>query len=84
MIHNIDNIDSNDFFTFYDNNLTRNSQLKLYKQFSKTSVRSNFLSNRVNNFWNSLTSTTKRSPNLLTFKKSIDFELVNLKFIFDE
>ena len=85
IIHKIDNIETNDFFTIRDNNVTtRNSDLKLYKEFSKTSVRSNFLSNRVNNFWNSLTTTTRFSRDILTFKKLIDRELIHLKYVFDE
>ena len=39
IIHNIDNIDCNDFFTFDKYNKTRNNELKLFKPFVKTAIK---------------------------------------------
>ncbi len=44
IIHNIDNIDSQNFFTMTNDNTRRNGELKLYKEFAKTNPRCNFLS----------------------------------------
>ena len=49
IVHNIDNLDKDSFFRLNPSNNTRNSHLKLEKEFSKSSIRSNFLANRVKN-----------------------------------
>ena len=83
IIHNIDNINAENFFKFSGSS-TRNSVLKLYKEFAKTNTRSNFLSYRVNDTWNSLSSSTKAAKDVLNFKILIDIELSHLKYVFDE
>lgn len=67
ILHNIDNLNPSDFFTVRADSTTRNSDLKLYKYSARTQVRSNFLSFRVNNVWNSLTAHSRLAPNILTF-----------------
>ena len=79
IIHDIDNIDKNEFFSMSDNE-TRNKNLKLFKHFAKTKVRYNFLPFRINNIWNSLHTNTRNSKDILTFKKNIDIELCHLKY----
>ena len=83
IIHNIDNLCCSDFFTF-NNNSTRNSKLKLDKEFAKSKTRCNFLSLRVFDYWNSLTEETRLSKSILTFKINIDRELHRLMFKYDE
>ena len=62
---------------------TRDSLLKLKKNFCKTKIRSNFLTNRIVNQWNKLSSTTKQADTLNRFKNLIDDELKHLRFDFD-
>ena len=81
IIHNIDNINSHDFFTLSTYESTRNSTLKLFKQHAKSNTRRNFLSYRVNSLWNALTETTRIAENLLMFKKGLDNELYEMKYI---
>ena len=83
IIHNIDNINVDNFFKFCDRS-TRNNDLKLYKEFAKTNIRSNFLSYRVNDTWNSLSNSAKTAKDILNFKILIDIELSHLKYVFDE
>ena len=83
IIHNIDNVKCDDFFTINSNN-TRNSDLKLYKERARTNIRSNFLTYRINNLWNSLSTSTKTSKTVNTFKNSIDSELTHLTYDFYE
>ena len=82
IIHKIDNINSDNFFTISQNSRTRNPDLKLFKPFAKTNIRSNFLPNRINNTWNNLTETTRTAKNILEFKIKVDKELKHLKYIF--
>ena len=49
IVHNIDNLDKDSFFRLNPSNNTRSSHLKLEKELSKSSIRSNFLANRVKN-----------------------------------
>ena len=83
IIHNIDNIDSQNFFTMTNDNTRRYGELKPYKEFAKTNPRCNFLSFRINNLWNSLHPSTRRSPDLLNFKKAVDSEIFYLKYNHD-
>ena len=78
-----DNLDVDQFFTLSSLN-TRNNCLKLYKQTASSGTRSNFLSNRVFEFWNKLSEETKNARNKIEFKKSIDSELFSLKYEFYE
>ena len=82
IIHNIDNLDKDSFFRLNPSNNTRNSHLKLEKEFSKSSTRSNFLSNRIKNLWNGLPERVKAAEDLNTFKNLIDLELHVHKFSF--
>ena len=75
MVHNIDNLDKDSLFRVNPSNNTRNSHLKLEKEFSKSSTRSNFLSNRIKNLWNGLPERDKAAEDLNTFKNLIDLEL---------
>ena len=83
IIHNIDNICKDDIYKFSDVKHTRGDDFKLYKQFAKSEVRRNFLPLRIHNLWNSLSTNTKDAPNVLTFKSSVDRELINIKFDYD-
>ena len=67
IVHNIDNLDTDSFFRLTLSNDTRNSHLKLQKEFSKSSTRSNFLANRVKNLWNGLPERVKVTGDLNTF-----------------
>ena len=68
IIHGLDNVDCNTFFKFC-NSSTRNSELKLYKEFAKSKLRSNFLPNRIHETWNSLPANVKTASDVLQFKK---------------
>ena len=65
IINDIDNVDKDSFFVFNTDSRTRNSENKLYKVFSKSRVRSNFFSERVVNYWNSLSNTARSAGDLL-------------------
>ena len=82
IIHNIDNIDGNSLFQVNNVN-TRNPDSKLYKCYPRTNIRSNYFSNRVNNIWNSLSETTKNSPDMDKSKQNIAMELADLIYDFD-
>ena len=81
IINNIENLNCSDFFNVRDSN-TRNSHLKLYKEFTKTLARTNFLPNRINTVWNSLSTNTKSSININQFKNRVDLELTSLHYDF--
>ena len=78
IIHKIDNLKTEDFFTFAKYDKTRNNILKLYKSQSSSKYRSNFLPNRILNLWNSLSTETKTSKSINLFKENIDNELKHL------
>ena len=82
ILNNLDNLNQEDFYKFTTSN-TRNSDLKLYKEYAKSVTRSNFLPLRINSTWNSLSYKTRSSENVLAFKKGIDRELSNLMFQYD-
>ena len=79
IIHSIDNLSCSEFFTFC-NRQTRNSKLKLYKQHASSKIRSNYFTNRVNNFWNSLSESSREALNINEFKNKIDKELYNIMY----
>ena len=83
IIHNIDNINRDDIFVMRENT-TRNSDLKLYKNFAKSKSRCNFLPYRINNIWNSLHSSTRNSKDLQLFKINIDKELKHLRYVYHD
>jgi hypothetical protein len=83
--NNIDDIDFNNFFTT-NTNITRNSNNKLYVNYSRTNIRKFTYSNRVVKYWNPLKQLTKNAPNLTTFKSLLDRDPNKIvdKFDFDE
>ena len=83
IIHGIDNIDKYEFFKLYDI-YTRNSDLKLYKHYCRSSLRKHFSSNRAIDLWNDLPSRARLAENINLFKNSIDDHLYYLKFDFDQ
>ena len=80
ILHIVDNVNRDELFKLSDVKHTRGDDYKLYKQFARSEVRSNFLPLRVHNLWNSLSTNTKDAPNLLTFKSAVDRELTNIKY----
>ena len=85
IVHHIDNLNFSDFFSFNkENQSTRNSNLKLYKEHAYSKSGNNFLSFRVNNYWNSLTESSRSAKSILEFKKGIDRDLKNVMFDYDE
>ena len=82
IITNIDNVNCSDFFKIRDSSNTRNSYLKLYKEYAKTLPRTNFLPNRINTVWNNLSLHTKSSNNVQQFKNRVDLELSSLHYDF--
>ena len=81
-IHNIDNLNCSDFFDF-NVNKTRNSNLKLQKEYAKTNSRNNFLSLRIFDAWNALSETTRTVDTVLKFKICIDRELKDSMYIYE-
>ena len=71
------------FKTFYKNN-TRNSKFKLSKEFAESRPRTNFLTLRVFDYWNSLTEDTRAADTILKFKINIDRELDRIMFDYIE
>ena len=68
------------FFKPNPSTTTRNSHLKLEKEYAKSSIRANFLSNRIKNLWNGLPEKAKSADNLNSFKNLVDEELQHLKY----
>ena len=83
IVHNIDNLNRSDFFTFNKNN-TRKSNLKLNKEHAQCNTRKKFLSVRINNTWNALKEDTRAAENLLKFKIRIDSELSDKEYEYNE
>ena len=67
-----------------DNTNLRNNYLKLKTIYTKNPIRSNFLSNRITNTWNKLSTCAKESNTINQFKNFIDKELYELRFEFDK
>ena len=82
IINKLDNIEFNNFFEMSKVKSTRNSDFKLQRCFARSNIRANFFSVRVVNHWNNLTTLTRSSRDLLTFKINIDRELHYLKYVF--
>ena len=83
IVHSIDNICQEEFFNLNSNN-TRNSDLKIQKEYASSTIRRNFLPLRISNTWNNLSLDTKKSQNINIFKNNVDRELQNIMFEFDE
>ena len=75
---------SKNIFSMSDNTNLRNNYLKLKTIYTKNPIRSNFLSNRITNTWNKLSTCAKESNTINQFKNFIDKELYELRFEFDK
>jgi superfamily I DNA and/or RNA helicase len=71
MIHAIDNIDFNKFFSL-STNITRNNGFKLEVNRFLTSISERFFSYSIINPWNSLPSKVVSSSSLQLFKINLD------------
>ena len=72
IVHNIDDIDMNVFFTFTDNSHLRGHNLKLHKLRANKSVKLNSFAIRNIPVWNSLPSDVVNSKTVLEFKTKLD------------
>ena len=81
----VDDINKACFFDFPLTDITRNSTDKIQKQHHKNNTRKFTFSYRITNQWNKLTLTTKRAPNVNTFKNFIDKHrtFTNIMYDFD-
>jgi hypothetical protein len=77
ILHNLTAINGDKFFKFLDDQRTRNSDLKIFIEHSKTTKRRESFKHRVTHHWNSLPLETKHAPTLNSFKNQLD---ANLKF----
>ena len=68
IVHNIDDIDMNRFFTFTENNQLRGHNLKLNKPRVNKSIRLNSFAMRNIPVWNNLPSEAVNSKTVLEFK----------------
>ena len=59
---------NNTMFQLTKDPRTRNNELKLYNQYSRTNIRKNYFSNRVTKYWNDLPPQIKLAQNLTKFK----------------
>ena len=86
IFNRIDDLDINDFFKTISVDKTRNSDLKIYIEYSRTNTRKHCFSQRVAPLWNQLPYNIKTAPNTNKFKNLIDQEksLSETKFEFDE
>ena len=64
---------------------TRNNDLKILTQYSRTNIRKNFFTNRVTKYWNNLPAHIKLAQNLTQFKNLLDSHppMVQIQFDFD-
>ncbi|WAR02240.1 YWV1-like protein [Mya arenaria] len=72
IVHNIDNIDINNFFTFAENVGTRGHNLKLNQRQAKKGRRMNAFGIRTVSTWNNLPGELVNSTTLLPFKTNLD------------
>ena len=72
IVHKIDDIDMNKFFTFTDNSQLRGHNLKLTKPRVNKSIRLNSFPMRNIQVWNNLPSEVVNSKTVLEFKTKID------------
>ena len=83
-MHGIDDLEYADFFTFSQTTFTRGDRYKIFIERCQTSTRQNSFIHRIVHIWNSITFDTKNSDTLNGFKNSVDRELKNLMFDYDE
>ena len=72
IIHKIDDIDMNFFFSFDENTQLRGHNLKLKKPRANKSVRANSFALRNIPVWNSLPTDTVNSTTVVEFKTKLD------------
>ena len=72
IMHGIDKIDKDKFFTMHTYGATRGHSLKLFKRRSSLLVRANSFSHRVVDNWNSLTEDIVNAPSLNAFKSRLN------------
>ena len=72
IMHGIDKIDKDKFFTMHTYAATRGHSLKLFKRRSRLLVRANSFSHRVVDNWNSLTEDIVNAPSLNAFKSRLN------------
>ena len=72
IVHNIDDIDMNRFFTFNENNQLRGQNLELNKPRVNKSIRLNSFAMRNIPVWNNLPSEAVNSKTVLEFKTKLD------------
>ena len=72
ILHGIDRVDKDKFFTLNRLAATHGHSLKLYKKRSRLMVRANCFSNRVVDTWNSLTEDIVNAPSLNAFKSRLN------------
>ena len=84
IVHGLDNVDYNSFFRYSQIDFTRGDRYKIYVSGTSTSLRHNYFVSRTVSIWNKLKFETKDSKTINSFKKSIDRELHDQMYIFDE
>ena len=72
IIHGIDKIETEKFFTMSSYTQTRGHSLKLFKKRARLNVRKNCFSNRVVDGWNALPESVVTAPSLNTFKSRLN------------
>ena len=84
LVHGFDNLESSDILKFSHNVSTRGDKYKLYFDRFNTNVRQNAFPLRIIGTWNSLSLGTKDSGSVNCFKNSVDGELFDLKYVYDD
>ena len=82
ILNNIDNVNRNDFLKFCSR-VSRDGDIKLFKPYARTNLRTNFFSNRIIDTWNSLSLDTKNATSINSFKQGIDNDLFHLYYNYD-
>ena len=72
IVHGVDRINPETFFTFADSSITRGHKYKILKQRSKTTFRLHAFSNRVVDAWNELPAYVVEAPNVNVFKSRLN------------
>ena len=79
IVHGIDNLDYRSFFSY-----SRGDKYKIFVSFTSSRIRHNYFISRTVTIWNKLQFKTKDSKSINSFKNSIDRELHELMYVFDE
>ena len=83
IIHQIDIINSQEFFSFTKDNVTRGHSLKLSKDRAKSKLGQRVFSSRVVHDWNSLKENTVTSVSLDQFKNRLEKDWKDTEFKFN-